>query len=165
MRKILWAVLMLGVIAAYVLSGLQYPITAIVVEIILIIIWFEFIDKKAPAGSIISREIKRSTGDGTEVTDDELEYLKSTQCPDCDDHAFLWEGPSGGACTNYLCPCCGSKFNVGAGLVSISKTEAATAFWAQRINAGSRTPGFNEPDLSPRIKQAYLESKQSSIVN
>jgi len=30
-------------------------------------------------------------------------FMAKGKCPDCDKHLYLWEGPSGGASTNYEC--------------------------------------------------------------
>lgn len=79
----------------------------------------------------IKRTIKRSYLTSDEITSDEWEYLNKYKCPDCDAHPYLWEGPSGGASTNYECigesedikNGCGSKFNL-----------AIEFGWGQRLN-------------------------------
>lgn len=69
---------------------------------------------------IFKRKMERSYFVDDRLTTDEWRYLKKGKCPDCDKHLSLWEGPSGGASTNYECigesesnkNGCGSKFNL-----------------------------------------------------
>ena len=73
---------------------------------------------------IFKPKMKRSYLIDDKITDDEWKYLNKGKCPDCDKHLYLWEGPSGGASTNYECVGesetnkngCGSKFNLAIGL-------------------------------------------------
>lgn len=54
----------------------------------------------------------RSGKDGEELTEWELEELRSGRCPDCGRKGFL-AGPEGGLSQNFRCgsPGCGSRFN------------------------------------------------------
>lgn len=89
--------------------------------------------------------IQRTFNNGDTLSSSEYEYVHIGRCPDCDNHPFLWDGPSGGCNVNKKCPNCGSEFNhmVGGYFGGIKATGTAGIYsgHADRISDSSRKEG------------------------